>query len=331
MNLRVVEGVFEGRTAGAFFKGGDIAVRAGATLDVNNTGNSSACLLQWRKLYLAGAGSAAAAVTVNGRELTGALLVRGTKGSYQVMEGVQFWLDGADATIAGAAEGNIGYLTQGRINSKDGAHTLTLLGPGHTLGAGGACSAQYQHRFRWGYGFTNMTGRIVVDGASFTAHNVNYTVHPKAFPLVVKGGGTFGPEGTSFGACFSEVDFEWGSIIAGDGAQTATTLPPFTGFPAISTKTAVTIDNVWTVRAAELVEGRSLVAYKNPLTFGPNATVALTGGELLDSGTAYTLAHARASIKGCPAFVVRNVGDAQPARTARRSSSSTRRRTSPGS
>lgn len=310
VNLRVVEGVFEGRTAGAFFKGGDIAVRAGATLDVNNTGNSSAYLLQWRNLYLAGAGSAAAAVTVNGRSLTGALLVRGTKSSYQVMEGVQFWLDGADATIAGAAEGNIGYLTQGRINSKGGAHTLTLLGPGHTLGAGGACSAQYQHRFRWGYGFTNMTGRIVVDGASFTAHNVNYTVHPKAFPLVVKGGGTFGPEGTSFGACFSEVDFEWGSIIAGDGAQTATTLPPFTGFPAISTKTAVTVDNVWTVRAAELVAGRSLVAYKNPLTFGPNATVALVGGELLDSGTAYTLARADASIKGCPALV-RNVGDVQ--------------------
>lgn len=310
VNLRVVEGVFEGRTAGAFFKGGDIAVRAGATLDVNNTGNSSASLLQWRKLYLAGAGSAAAAVTVNGRPLTGALLVRGTEGSFQVMVGVQFWLDGADATIAGAATGNIGYLTHGRINSKGDAHTLTLLGPGHTLGAGGACSAQYQHRFRLGGGFTNMTGRIVVDGASFTAHNVNYTVHPKAFPLVVKGGGTFGPEGTSFGACFSEVDFEWGSIIAGDGAQTATTLPPFTGFPAISTKTAVTVDNVWTVRAAELVAGRSLVAYRNPLTFGPNATVALAGGELLDSGTAYPLARADASIKGCPALV-RNVGDAQ--------------------
>ncbi len=313
VNLRIVEGVFEGRTAGAFFKGGDIAVRAGATLDVNNTGNNDAILLQWRKLYLAGAGSAAAAVTVNGRPLTGALLVRGTVGSFQIMHTVQFWLDGADATIAGAAAGNIGYLTYGRINSKNGVHTLTLLGPGHTLGADGACSAQYQHRFRLGGGFTNMTGRIVVDGASFTAHNVNYTVHPMAFPLVVKNGGTFGPEGTSFGACFSEVDFEWGSIIAGDGAQTATTLPPFTGFPAISTKTAVTIDNVWTVRAAELVEGHSLVAYKNPLTFGPNATVALAGGELLDSGTAYTLAQARAdaSIKGCPAFVVRNVGDAQ--------------------
>ena len=313
VNLRIVEGVFEGRTAGAFFKGGDIAVRAGATLDVNNlTGNLHACLIEWRKLYLAGAGSAAAAVTVNGRELTGALLVRGTVGSYQIMKNFQFWLDGADATIAGAAAGNIGYLTHGLINSKGGAHTLTLLGPGHTLDADGACSAQYQHRFRLGGGFTNMTGRIVVDGASFTAHNVNYTVHPKAFPLVVKDGGTFGPEGTSFGACFSEVDFEWGSIIAGDGAQTATTLPPFTGFPAISTKTAVTIDNVWTVRAAELVEGRSLVAYKNPLTFGPNATVALAGGELLDIGTAYTLARARAdaSIKGCPALV-RNVGDAQ--------------------
>ena len=313
VNLRIVEGVFEGRTAGAFFKGGDIAVRAGATLDVNNTGNNDAILLQWRNLYLAGAGSAAAAVTVNGRELTGALLVRGTVGSFQIMHTVQFWLDGADATIAGAAAGNIGYLTHGRINSKNGVHTLTLLGPGHTLGADGACSAQYQHRFRLGGGFTNMTGRIVVDGASFTAHNVNYTVHPMAFPLVVKNGGTFGPEGTSFGACFSEVDFEWGSIIAGDGAQTKTTLPPFTGFPAISTRTAVTIDNVWTVRAAELVKGRSLVAYKNPLTFGPNATVALAGGELLDSGTAYTLAQTRAdaSIKGCPAFVVRNVGDAQ--------------------
>lgn len=313
VNLRVVEGVVEGRTAGAFFKGGDIAVRAGATLDVNNTGSLHDCLLKGRNLYLAGAGSAAAAVTVNGRPLTGALLVRGTEGSYCVMEGVLFWLDGADATIAGAAAGNIGYLTNGRITSKGGAHTLTLLGPGHTLGAGGACSAQYQHRFRYGGGFTNMTGRIVVDGASFTAHeahNVNYTVHPKAFPLEVKGGGTFGPEGTSFGACFSEVDFEWGSIIAGYGAQTATTLPPFTGFPAISTKTAVTVDNVWTVRAAELVAGRSLVAYGNPLTFGPNATVALAGGELLDSGTAYTLARADASIKGSPALV-RDVGDAQ--------------------
>lgn len=302
VNLRIVEGVFEGNTPEQFFGSGVIAVRDGATLDLCNTGNNAVELMTNRSLYLRGAGSAAAAVTVNGRTLTGALLIRGNA-SYQLLQNCHFWLDGADATIAGAAAGNNGYLTSAWIDSKNGAHTLTLLGPGHTLDANGACSTQYQHRFRWGYGFTNMTGRIVVDGASFTAHNVNYRVHPKAFPLEVKSGGTFGPEGTSFGACFSEVDFEWGSIIAGDGTPTATTLPPFTGFPAISTKTVVTIDNAWTVRAAELVAGRRLVAYKNPLTFGPNATVALADSGLLDAGTVYTLARADAAISGCPTLV----------------------------
>ncbi len=302
VNLRIVEGVFEGNTPEQLFGSGAIAVRDGATLDLRNTENNTVILMKNRSLYLAGAGSAAAAVTVNGRTLTGALLIRGNV-SYQLLEGCRIWLDGADATIAGAVAGNNGYLTSAWIDSKDGTHTLTLLGPGHTLDADGVCSVQYQHRFRWGSGFTNMTGRIVVDGASFTAHNVNYRVYPKAFPLEVKNGGTFGPEGTSFSACFSEVDFEWGSIIAGDGTPTATTLPPFTGFPAISTKTVVTIDNAWTVRAAELVAGRSLVAYKNPLTFGPNATVTLVDSGLLDVDTAYTLARADASISGCPTLV----------------------------
>lgn len=302
VNLRIVEGVFEGNTPEQFFGSGAIAVRDGATLDLRNTENNTVILMKNRSLYLAGAGNAAAAVTVNGRTLTGALLIRGNV-SYQLLEGCRIWLDGADATIASVVAGNNGYLTSAWIDSKDGTHTLTLLGPGHTLDADGACSVQYQHRFRWGSGFTNMTGRIVVDGASFTAHNVNYRVYPKAFPLEVKSGGTFGPEGTSFGACFSEVDFEWGSIVAGDGTPTATTLPPFTGFPAISTKTVVTIDNAWTVRAAELVAGHSLVAYKNPLTFGPNATVALADSGLLDVDTAYTLARADASISGCPALV----------------------------
>lgn len=301
VNLRIVEGVFEGNTPEQFFGSGVIAVRDGATLDLCNTGNNVVTLMKNRSLYLAGAGSAAAAVTVNGRALTGALLIRGTA-SFQLLQKCHFWLDGADATIAGAAAGNNGYLTEGWFDSKDGTYTLTLLGPGHTLDANGACSTQYQHRFRYGCGFTNMTGRIVVDGASLTAHNVNYKVHPKAFPLEVRSGGTFGPEGTSFSACFSEVDFEWGSIIAGETVA-ATPLPPFTGFPAISTKTTVTIDNAWTVRAAELVAGHSLVAHKNPLTFGPNATVTFADSDLLDVGTVYTLARADAAISGCPTLV----------------------------
>ena len=301
VNLRIVEGVFEGNTPEQFFASGVIAVRDGATLDLRNTGNNSVSVMTNRSLYLAGAGSAAATVTENGRPLTGALLIRGNV-SWQLLQKCHFWLDGADATIACAVAGNNGYLTSAWIGSKDGTHTLTLLGPGHTLDADGNCSVQYQHRFRWGSGFTNMTGRIVIDGASLTAHDVNYKVHPKAFPLEVKSGGTFGPEGTSFSACFSEVDFEWGSIIAGETVA-ATPLPPFTGFPAISTKTTATIDNAWTVRAAELVAGHSLVAYRNPLTFGPNATVTLTESELLDVDTVYTLARADASISGCPALV----------------------------
>lgn len=38
IHLRIVEGVFEGQAKDQFFKSGNIAVRNGATLDVNNTG-----------------------------------------------------------------------------------------------------------------------------------------------------------------------------------------------------------------------------------------------------------------------------------------------------
>ncbi len=61
VNLRIVEGVFEGNTPEQFFGSGAIAVRDGATLDLRNTGNNTVILMKNRSLYLAGAGSAAAA------------------------------------------------------------------------------------------------------------------------------------------------------------------------------------------------------------------------------------------------------------------------------
>lgn len=299
VHLRVVEGVFEGRTKEQFFKAGNIAVRSGATLDVNNTGGGAVNLLTRRNIFLQGAGSLAAAVTVKGRALTGALLIRGTGNSYQIMDGCHFYLDGADATIAATSAGNMGYLTNAWIEDKNGSHTLTLLGPGHALDPEtGVIGTQYEHRFRYGSGFTNMTGRIVVDGASLTAHNVAYKVHPDKFPMTIKSGGTYGQEGASFGACISRVTFEWGGIVAGD-TTASITLPPIAGLPAISSKTTATIDDDWTAPAADLALDRSLVAYK-ALTFGAKAKVRVDDYGPLDGGIAYTLARSTASVAGCP-------------------------------
>ncbi|MDO5320401.1 MAG: hypothetical protein Q4G65_17380 [bacterium] len=305
IHLRIVEGVFEGQAKDQFFKSGNIAVRNGATLDVNNTGGGAVNLLTRRSIYLQGAGDPAAAVTVKGRALTGALLIRGTGNSYQIMDGCHFYMDGADATIAVASAGNMGYLTNAWIEDKNGSHTLSLLGPGHALDPEtGVIGAQYEHRFRYGSGFTNMTGRIVVDGASLTAHNVAYKVHPDKFPMTIKSGGTYGQEGASFGACISRVTFEWGGIVAGD-TTASITLPPIAGLPAIASKTTATIDDVWTAPGADLALGRSLVAYKT-LTFGAKAKVYVDDYGPLDGGSVYVLARSTASVAGCPALVTRH-------------------------
>lgn len=305
VNLRVAEGIFEGSVKKQFFSGGDIAVKTGATLDINSTVDNGTEILNGRMIYLQGAGSTAAAVTVNGRSLTGALLIRG-RNSYQLMNNCTFFLDGVDATIAVAMAGNIGYLTNGYISSKTGDHYLTLLGPGHTVDASGTCSAQYQHRYRYGFGFDGNrqdTGRVagvIVDGASFTAHNVTYQYKVGQLPLWVKNGGTYGQEGDGFGKCFSVVEFEWGSIIAGDGACTIT-LPEIVGFPVIPSKVTATINKKWTAKGADIALDHGILAYK-PLTFGTGAELAITDYGLLDISKTYTLARSTVSVSGCPAF-----------------------------
>ncbi len=295
VHLRIVEGVFEGNRKEDFFKEGDIAVRAGATLDVNSTNGGN--ILSGRRIYLRGTGSPSAAVTVNGRSVNGALLIRGST-YHEIMLDCRFYLDGEDVTIGSICSGNNGYLSRGWFDSKNGDHTLTLMGPGHTLNADGSVPDLYQHRFRYGHGFTNMTERIVVDGAALTAHNVGYRAHVRPLPLTVKNRGSFGPDGAAFGACFSLVTFEWGSIVAGDSVVSVT-LPPIAGFPQISARTTATIDNSWTIPCAELVEGHRLVAHK-ALTFGGGAKVVLADVEKLDSGTVYTLATSTVSVTGCP-------------------------------
>lgn len=305
-DLRIVEGVFEGNAPAHFFASGNIAVRSGATLDVRNTSGSDAPLLRGRNLFLKGAGHPSAAVTVNGRTLTGALLIRGQI-NFQLMDGCAFWLDGEDATIASTASGNNGYLTTAWITSKDGVHTLTLLGPGHTFGADGhPQNGFYQHRFRYGKGFERTDGfaRLVVDGAALTAHDVAYTASPRPFPLEVRGGGLFGPGGTRFAACFSTIDFAWGTGVSCEEASAQVTLPSFTGFPSISARVAATVGGAWTARAEDLLQGRRLVAHGHPLAFGPQATLAVDGLAALDGGTVYTLAQADGALVGRPSLAL---------------------------
>ncbi len=298
VHLRIVEGVFEGNRKEDFFGEGDIAVRDGATLDVNSTDGGK--IFSGRQIYLRGAGCPSAAVTVNGRSVNGALLIRGST-YFEVMAYCRFYLDGMDATIGSTCLNNSGYLSYGWIESKDGGHTLTLMGPGgHELDANGyiAPARMYEHRFRHGYGFTNMTGRLVVDGAALAAHNVDYRHHPSAFPLTVRNKGIFGPEGAGFADCFSEVTYEWGAIIGGENDATIT-LPAMVGFPLVSTRITATVNRQWTIPCAELVEGHRLVAYK-ALTFGNDAKVVLADLDELDSGTVYTLATSTVSVTGCP-------------------------------
>ncbi len=319
--LRIVEGVYEAQAAEEFFSGGAIAVRDGATLDVNWTGKSGDyTILGGRNLYLAGAGSPAAAVTENGRTLTGALLLRGTENAYQIMSNMSIYTDHADATIASVAKGMTGYLSSGTLVTYD--KTITLLGPGHSFAEGeeltASTQALYQHRYRYGNGFGDGTGRLVIDGAVLTAHNIdNYSIGGGARPVTVKNGGGIGFEGPTFAKCFSFVDFEWGTFVApGNGALGASfTMPAFSGLPAFSIYAQATINDKWIVDAGELVQGHVLVAHRNPLTFGANARLTVTNLTALTVGETYTVARAAGGITGAPALVPEST-DAQRWRVA---------------
>ena len=280
--VEIVEGAYLAGTNTALgVDGGYVRVHDGANLTfVSAASARGSSSIKQRTIYLSGTGLSATlpAVRFDANWLDVGIT----------------WVLENDATMyVNSSESSTSYNTfLNECFVRANGHTLTLTG-----GVG------YNFRFRYNVGWYG-GGTVIVDGlalTSSTAINGNgFRVVSGDAPLFVfKNGAKFRPGIGSLCGLIKNCEFESGTQISPLSAGLSLAFDNFAGAPeALANPPAITINGLFTVRAADVAAGRYATS-AGALAFGENATWKIDNPEALARGD-YPVFTAACGITGKP-------------------------------